>query len=309
MNTAPGQTTAGAGNGASARPHGLPPVHDKAIGTIIREIRDLSAEQIEQILEYQRRNHVRFGEAAVALQLASADDVLEALSQQFHYPYATGVQQFQRPELVALTRPFSAQAESFRAVRSQLMLGVFGGRDTNTHTHTRRAVAVVSADAGAGKTFLAANVAVTLAQLGGRTLLIDADMRNPRLHEVFQISNATGLSAILSGRTESKAVQQIDDIPSLFVVPVGATPPNPLELVERPAFGLLMRELVAKFDHVIVDTPASAWGSDGTVIAARCGAAIVVARRHETRLRQLGDLVDSLQGNVDKVLGVVFNDH
>ncbi|MFT3817056.1 MAG: polysaccharide biosynthesis tyrosine autokinase [Rubrivivax sp.] len=277
-------------------------VHNKAIGSIIRELRDLSADQIEQILDYQRRNHLRFGEAAVALQLASADDVLEALSRQFHYPYVTE-SGHQRPELVALTRPFSAQAESFRALRSQLMLRIYGSRET------RRAVAVVSAEPGAGKTFVAANLAVTLAQLGGRTLLVDADMRNPRLHEVFQIDNTTGLSAILSGRTEHKAVQQIDDIPALFVVAVGATPPNPLELIERPAFGLLMNELVAKFDHVIVDTPAVARGTDATVIAARCGAAIVVARRNESRLGPLRTLVHALQDNVEKVLGVAFNDH
>jgi len=75
-------------------------------------------------------------------------------------------------------------------------------------------------------------------------------------------------------------IQQVPGIPSLFVLPVGITP-NPVELVERPAFGLLMRELVSKFDHVlIVDTPAARLGSDASVIAARCGGALIVARRN-----------------------------
>ena len=142
-----------------------------------------------------------------------------------------------------------------------------------------------------------------LAEFGATTLLFDPGNFSHGFEGI------TGLSAILSGRTEHKAVQQIDDIPALFVVAVGATPPNPLELIERPAFGLLMNELTAKFDHVIVDTPAVARGTDATVIAARCGAAIVVARRNESRLGPLRTLVHALQDNVEKVLGVAFNDH
>ena len=75
-------------------------------------------------------------------------------------------------------------------------------------------------------------------------------------------------------------MQQVPGVPGLFLLPVGVTPPNPLELVERPAFGLLMRELTSKFDHVVVDTPAAEYGADAAVIAARCGAALVVARKH-----------------------------
>ena len=98
-------------------------------------------------------------------------------------------------------------------------------------------------------------------------------------------------------------------MPSLFVLPVGITPPNPVELVERPAFGLLMRELSSKFDHVIVDTPALIYGSDATVIAARCGSAIVIARRHESRVGELQDLVAMLSGTPAKLAGVIMNDY
>ena len=79
------------------------------------------------------------------------------------------------------------------------------------------------------------------------------------------------------------------------MLPVGITPPNPLELVERPAFGLLMRELVSKFDHVVVDTPAAEYGADASVIAARCGAALVMARKNASRMGALQDLVADLR--------------
>lgn len=279
-------------------------VHDRSIGSIISETRNLSGEQVDQILRYQREKGVRFGEAAIALGFASADDVLFALAQQFHYPYAPEERRKLNPELVTMNQPFSVQAEAFRAIRSQVTSRVFAEGDVQ-----RRALAVVSTDSGDGKTYFAANLAVTLAQLGGRTLLVDADMRGPRQHEVFGLENNAGLSGILSGRAESKVVQQAQGIPSLFVLPVGITPPNPLELVERPAFGLLLRELTAKFDHVIVDTPASAHGSDAAVIAARCGAALVIARRNESRVGALQDLVATLADTPAKLAGVVMNDY
>lgn len=278
------------------------PSADRSIGAIIAETRNLSAEQVERVLAYQREKGIRFGEAAIALGFASADDVLFALAQQFHYPYAPEEQRKGSPELVTMNQPYGVQSESFRAIRSQIMMRLFNDRED------RRAIAVVSPDSGDGKTFFSANLAVTLAQLGGRTLLVDADMRGPRQHQVFNIDNSAGLSGILSGRAEPKVIQQVTGMPSLFILPVGITPPNPLELVERPAFALLVRELLAKFDHVVVDTPAAIYGSDSAVIAARCGAALVVARQHNSRVGALQDLVASLGASTAKVAGVIVNE-
>jgi len=277
-------------------------VADRSIGSIIAETRNLTADQVEKVLAHQKAKGIRFGEAAIALGYASTDDVLFALSQQFHYPYAAEDRRKANPELVALNQPFGVQAESFRAIRSQLIMRLFNeGQD-------RSAIAVVSPDSGDGKTFFAANLAVTLAQLGGRTLLVDADMRGPRQHAVFGIDNSAGLSGILSGRAEAKVIQQVVGVPSLFVLPVGITPPNPLELVERPAFGLLVRELLSKFDHVVVDTPAARYGSDSAVIAARCGAALVVARQGRSQVVSLQDLVANLSETPAKLAGVIVNE-
>ena len=278
-------------------------VHDRSIGTILREAKDLSAEQVERILAYQRDHQLRFGEAAIALGLVSEDDVLFALSQQFHYPYSSEETRELNAELVTAARPFSQQAEAFRAIRSQLMMRVFCADGP------RRALAVVSPESGDGKTFFSANTAVALSQLGGRTLLVDADMRGPRQHEVFGINVSSGLSGLLSGRAESNVIVQVPELPSLFLLPVGITPPNPLELVERPAFGLLMRELLSKFDHVVIDSPAAVFGSDAAVIAAKAGAALVIARKGRSRMGALQDLVAMLSETPAKLAGVIMNEY
>lgn len=275
----------------------------RSIGDIIRDTRNLNAEQVERVLAHQREKGTRFGEAAIALGLVSADDVLHALSQQFHYPYSPEADRKTSAELVALNSPFSPQAEVFRAIRSQLMMRLFGEESQ------RPAIAVVSPSHADGRTYFAANLAVTLAQLGGRTLLVDADLRRPRQHEVFAVENSTGLSSILMGRGDSQVIRQVAGVPSLFVLPVGVTPPNPLELVERPAFGLLMRELSSKFDHVVVDTPAASQGSDYGVIAARCGATLVVARKNESKVAALQEMLTSLAACPTRMAGVVMNEY
>jgi chain length determinant protein tyrosine kinase EpsG len=285
-------------------PQGGTRAAQRSIGDIISELRNLSADQVERVLAHQRETGMRFGEAAIALGLASTSDVLLALTQQFHYPYAPDASGKLGAELVTLSQTFSPQAEAFRALRSQMMMRVFDEKK-----QPPRALALISPQVGDGKSYVAANLAVVLAQLGGRTLLVDADMRNPRQHEIFKLNVEAGLSAILSGRTEKQVVQQVPGIASLFVLPVGAVPPNPLELVERGAFGLLIGELTTKFDHVLVDTPAAVLGSDGQVIAARCGAALGLARRNTSRVKALRDLTESIAQTPAELVGFIVNEH
>lgn len=275
---------------------------DRHIGDLIRDARNLSAAEVEKVLSYQRQHGVRFGEAAVALGLASPEDVLNALAQQFHYPLANAERRVASPELVTLAQPFSIQAEAVRAVRSQVTMR------WNKSDAPRQALAVISPSSGDGKTYFAANLAVSLAQLGGRTLLVDADLRGPRQHEVFKVSNAAGLSSLLSGRAESQVIQAVDGVPGLFVLPCGAIPPNPLELIERPAFGLLVRELASKFDHVIIDTAAASLGADACVVAAKCGAALLLTRKHENKVAEVQELVAALAGSPVQMVGAVVNE-
>jgi chain length determinant protein tyrosine kinase EpsG len=276
---------------------------ERSIGELISEANNLSTEQIEQILRYQKDNGVRFGEAAVALGLANTDDVMWALAQQFHYPYASEGRNKLNPELVVATSPFTEQAEAFRTIRSHLIMKVYSSEGP------RPALAILSPDSGDGKTYFAANLAAAFSQLPGRTLLIDADMRAPRIHELFGLPDRSGgLSSILSGRTASKVIQPVKELPNLYILPVGPTPPNPLELLERPAFDMLIRELKTKFDRILIDTPAMALGTDGAVIAARAGAALILSRQNKTRVDSLNQLVKTVQMGSSKLIGAIVNE-
>jgi protein-tyrosine kinase len=279
-------------------------VVDRSIGDLLREVRDIDDAQVDQILRFQREHQVRFGEAAISLKLASSGDVLWALSQQFHYPCATEDDAVMlSDELVMARDPFGDEAEIFRDIRSQLMMGVLA------QEQPRRALAVLSPNVGDGKTYFAANLAVAFSQLGARTLLVDADMRTPRQHDIFGVGGRAGLSNILAGRAESDVIHQSNALPSLYVLPVGTLPPNPLELVQRSAFGLLMRELLGKFDHIIVDTPAACHGADARVLASKCGAALIMGRRHTSRMDAMHTLVTQVTRSEAKLAGVLINEH
>lgn len=282
---------------------GLPHIGPaRQIGEILGERLELSPNQVQEIISLAGAKQMRFGDAAVALGLASAEDVLIALAEQFQYPYAPQDRYMASTELVMLSQPFSPQAEAIRAIRSQMMRHVF------RHNDKRRALAIVSPDSGDGKTFLAANLAVALAQMGGRTLVVDADLRGPRLHDIFEVENHAGLSSALMGRADTQIIQAVPSIPGLFVLPGGVSPPNPLELIERAAFGSLMNQLPNHFDHVLVDTPAAVYGADAQAVADRCGATLMVARKNESRVAALRGLVDSLAQSPAGLVGVIVND-
>jgi protein-tyrosine kinase len=276
--------------------------YGRPIGSLLRDAAELSDQQIEQIVAYQRKSGMRFGEAAVALHMVERKDVLEALSQQFQYTPGFAGREGER-ELVVAADPFSDQAEAFRELRSRLLLEVLGER-------SRCALAVLSPDAGDGKTYVAANLAVAFSQLGEATLLIDADVRTPRQHRLLGVTPGAGLTGALAGFANPGAlVHQVPGLPSLYVMPAGAVPPNPLELLQRPMFGMLVGKMLKKFEHVVLDTPAAIRGADSRVIAARSGAALVIARRNHTSMAALNGLVDSLARGPAMIAGVLMNEH
>lgn len=277
--------------------------NELTIGDIIKADKNLTKEQVEHILNYQQQHDLRFGEAAVALGYINRDDVLWALSQQFHYPYAGQTSNNGIPEELAVAKhPFSETAEVFRDLRSQVLEVI------EHDAGTKAATAIVSAESGDGKTFVASNLAVAFSQLGGRTLLVDANLRNPTVHEAFGVKGASGgVSSILSGRAETNVIRPIEQIPNLYIMPVGVIPPNPTELLQRPALKLLLKELQARFDYVIVDTPPFCTGVDAKIIASACGNAIVVGRKNMSNLTAMKKLVSDLKRTNTNIIGITIN--
>lgn len=275
---------------------------EASLGHILQKTKGLSADQVQRALDYQRDHGVRFGEAAVALGMAKPDDVVWALSQQFRYPYAPQSQASMHAELVVAHSPFNEEVETFRDLRSQLVLGVF------SEVQARKALAIVSSDEGDGKSFVAANLAVAFSQLPGRTLLIDANLREPRLHEVFGVDQDMGLTGVLSGRAEPNVIKPVEHLPNLYLMPAGVLAPNPSELLQGAAFSLCLKELLARFDYVLVDTPAASEGSDARVIAVHCGAALMVGRQNKSRIPRMQSFVKLLNKSQVKMAGILMNE-
>lgn len=292
-------TGAAAGTTAS----GAKPNTEPTLGHIFRDAGQLSAEQVDRIVQHQRQHGMRFGEAAVALGLVDADAVMRGLSRQYQYPYATAERRRSSPELVMLHDPLSAQAEAVRALRAQLAL-------QTVSTPKAPALAVVSPDSGDGRTWLAANLAVAMAQTGDRVLLVEADLRRPRLHQVLGLdAPSAGLARALARRAEEPGLLELSDVPGLHLMTAGPVPPNPLELLEGRALTELLQVWSHRFDRVVVDTPAAGQGADATVLAARCGSAVLIARRHRSRLDNLRALQRGAELAGVRWVGVVHNAH
>lgn len=271
------------------------------IGDIIRSLRPLSPTEVEHILVVQKRTGMRFGEAAVALALVSQEDVLWALSRQFRYPYLREPERARSAGIVMASDPYGAPAEAFRDLRSQVVAAQL--------SHGRRALAVLSPQAGDGRSFVAANLALAFSQMGERTVLVDANLRTPALHTLLGVPARASLSSLLCGLPVARPFDCSADMPDLHVLQAGTPPPNPLELLEQPMFRRLMHELQQRFDRVIVDTPAAQGRADARVIAAACGQAVLVGRKHRTATDALVHLRDGLrQAEVD-VVGVIVNHH
>ena len=276
---------------------------DRSIGAILIDAGRLAAQDAKRIFNFQQQSSLRFGEAGIELGLINEADILYALSLQFDYPYLQpGPHWPISAEVVAAYRPFSPEGEGLRALRSQLQLRWFDERGTRT------SLAVVGTSRGEGRSYLAANLAVTFAQLGERTLLIDANLRAPRQHKLFKIENQTGLSNLLAGRMQEQVVTFVYGIPGLAILPSGPTPPNPAELLSRPALTRILQQSMSTFDVVLVDTPAIAGSTDALMLARAAGASLVVARTNLTRMGEFSEAVDAMGCAGINVVGSVLVD-
>ena len=203
-------------------------------------------------------------------------------------------------ELVTQVRPQSQMAESYRALRTSLLLSNLGSAP--------RVIMVTSALPQEGKTTTSINSAVVLAQKGVRVLLIDADLRRPSIHKTLGMGPHRGLSNVLTGSMSLQdAITQSPILPNLSVLPAGTPPPNPAELLASSNMRDVLAELREQYDHIVLDTPPSLSVTDAVVLSPRADAVVLVIRSGQTTKQALRRARDILMQVNAKVVGVLLN--
>jgi polysaccharide biosynthesis transport protein len=203
-------------------------------------------------------------------------------------------------ELVTQVRPQSQMAESYRALRTSLLLSNLGSPP--------KVIMVTSALPQEGKTTTSINCGVVLAQKGVRVLLIDADLRRPSIHKTLGMGPRSGLSNVLTGSsTLEQTITRSSILPNLYILPAGTPPPNPAELLASSNMRDVLAQLREQYDHIVVDTPPSLSVTDAVVLSPRADAVMLVIRSAQTTKQALRRARDILAQVNAKVVGVLLN--
>ncbi len=205
-------------------------------------------------------------------------------------------------ELVVNNDPTAPAAESFKLVATNVLY---------SSVKTPKVIAVCSSEMASGKTLITANTAIAMAQNGLRTLIIDADMRKPRIEKAFGLDRSTdGVVNHLLQKVELKSLilQPLSNLPNLHMLPVGPLPPNPTSLIASEKFVEMLAELGRWYDRIIIDLPPLLAASDGLIISRISDGMILVVRmgitsKHGTRLAG-----ESVRNSEIPILGIVLND-
>jgi succinoglycan biosynthesis transport protein ExoP len=193
----------------------------------------------------------------------------------------------------------SVSSEAYRSVRTALYF--------NTHGVGHQVIQVTSPNVSDGKSTLAANLAVSIAQSGKRTIIIDGDCRRPRAHKIFNVSADSGLATVIAGQTDLASAIRPSSVPNLSVLPCGPRPANPAELLTSPRFKELLDIIRSQYDFVIIDTPPLLVVTDPCVVAPRVDGVILairVTKNGRPFAERAKEILASLGANV---LGVVVN--
>ena len=200
--------------------------------------------------------------------------------------------------LVAHHRPHSQPAEAYRSLRASLL-----------HGGAPQVLAITSCLPAEGKTCTAINCAVVLSQQGARVLLVDADLRNPSVHEVFAVRRDPGLSSVLAGvATPEEVIASAEALPELAVLTAGAPATFPAEMLGSTRMMSLLQQLRGSYDHIVVDTPPASVFSDAIAVSALADATLLVARSGSTTKFALRRLADTMARAGGDTIGVVLTD-
>lgn len=203
-------------------------------------------------------------------------------------------------DLLIHREPKSLVAECMRAIRTNLL---FMSPD-----RPFKRVVVTSSGPQEGKSTTAINLGIAMAQSGNRVLLVDTDMRRPRLHKAFGVSNEMGVSSVVVGEGKLEDAIKSTEIPGLFVMPCGPVPPNPAELLHTQAFGDILNKLGERFDRIILDTPPVGAVADAVVLSTQVDGVVVVLKAGQTNRDLARRTVKALRDVNANIYGAVLND-
>lgn len=270
------------------------------IGTLIKEQGLLGADQVEMILRTQQVSGLRFGEEGIRLGMLTQDHIDAALRRQFNVKMVTRGSSAVSTDIVAAYHPDCQSLSSLRSLRTIL---VSQHIRKNARGYT---LAITSAHRKEGRSIIVANLAVLFSQIGMRTLVIDADLRNPKQHEIFGLTAMHGLSSVLARHSLDDMVQNVVGLGPLAVLPAGMPPPSPEQLLNRRIFPAILAELKKQFDVLILDTPSHEDNEEALVIAERAANTIVLAHKDKTHSQELVRLMAGLNAVQTNVIGTVL---
>lgn len=205
-------------------------------------------------------------------------------------------------ELLIFSDPRSGLAEAYRQLRTSILLSTAG--------HAPKSLLITSSLPSEGKTTTATNTAISLAQTGAKVLIIDADMRRPRLHSVFNIANSEGLSTLLSSESDDADITRViktDEGTKINLLTSGPIPPNPAELIGSEQMANLLKRLQKHYTHVVIDSPPIASFTDGVLIASMVDGVILVVHSGKSSRQIVRRAKQLLQDVGARLLGVVLN--
>jgi capsular exopolysaccharide synthesis family protein len=202
------------------------------------------------------------------------------------------------PQLAALENRSSA-AEAYRVLRTSVLLSTAG--------KPPKTILVTSSQPGEGKTTTASNTAVSMAQLGARVLIIDCDMRKPSAHKLFGVDPELGLSTFLSRDVELGDLIQELQIPNLSILPCGAIPPNPAELISSERMKNMLRTLGEQYDHILIDSPPLMNITDSVILSTMVDGVILVVHGGKSSREVVRRARQELTTVGAKIFGVVLN--
>lgn len=202
-------------------------------------------------------------------------------------------------ELIVNTKPKSPISESYRSIRTNIQ---FANLDKNLQT-----IMVTSPTAGEGKTTTLSNVALAMADAEHRVLIVDCDMRKPRIHKVFEISNTYGMAEILLGGGDYKKALNPTSNENLYIITAGKIPSNPSELLYSNAMKNLIQNLKKDFEYIFIDAPPVVPVTDAAIMSNYVDGVILVCASGVIEIELAQKAKESLENVNANILGVVLN--